>query len=309
MFEHPELSVIIPVYNGADFLKNTIESVLEKSRNFSVECIVVNDGSTDRTAEVIEAFEGQIRSIWQENGGEGSAVNLGVRAAHGDYILVVSADDPILTEKIFDGVGNFFENRPQVVAWYPDWNIIDVNGKVIKTIRLPNYSFKDLFCKNMVLPGPGTWFRASAARAIGGRNPNWRFVGDYDFWLRLSQEGLFEHREQLLAQWRKHSNSTSISHRGALMAKERVEVIEQFINQFKTSLLPSQMSLARAHAHYLAARLGFFSSSVNSRGLSIRALKLDLRVFGSIKPHEFIFMLGFPLTKFLTDKLIKFRVN
>lgn len=302
-----ELSVVIPVYNGEDFIDSTIESVLLNSSGFNVECIVIDDGSNDRTPEILESFADRIRIYRQSNAGEGSAVNRGFEESLGSFVVVISADDPVMTPKLFEGVVEYFKNNSRVVAWYPDWNVIDQNGRIIKQIQLPEYNFKDLFSRNKVLPGPGTWIRKDAALKIGGRQSKWKYVGDYDFWLRLSQVGDLEHRNGCLAQWRKHARSTSISERGVQMANERVAVIDEFIMAHYDALDSKDVSLARAHARYLAARLGFFSRDVDSRRLIWKALRTDARVLSSIKLYEALFMFTFPVSKFLIDLLFKPR--
>ena len=307
MIRPVELSVIIPVYNGEDFIGATIQSVLSNSSGFPVECIVIDDGSNDDTSNIIDTYQGQIRTYRQNNSGEGSAVNLGLKHSRGMYAVVVSADDPVLTPKLFEGVTSFFLSNKNVVAWYPDWNIIDSQGRKVKTIKLPDYDFNDLFSRNKVLPGPGTWFRIDAALAIGGRDTKWKYVGDYDFWLRLSRMGSLVHRSGVLAQWRRHPLSTSIAERGLAMAQERISVIEEFIKKNEDELSTNSISLARAHASYMAARLGFFSKSVNSRKLFLESIKINTRVVTSIKLHEMIFMLTFPMSKNLTDFLQRLR--
>ena len=302
-----ELSVVIPVYNGEDFIGSTIESVLSHSNGFNVECVVVDDGSFDRTPEILESFNGRVRVHRQSNAGESAAVNKGLQLALGHYIVVISADDPVLTSKLFEGVVQYFEANPRVVGWYPDWNVIDENGLVLRQNLLPEYEFKDLFSRNKVLPGPGTWFRTEAALAIGGRKTKWKYVGDYDFWLRLSQYGFLVHRSGVLAQWRKHARSTSISERGPQMAFERIQVIEEFIEEFEERIDPKMKSLARAHASYLAAKLGYFSRNVNSRKLIFDSLKHNFRIIFYAKPHEIIFMLTFPVSKKCLDLISRRR--
>jgi glycosyltransferase involved in cell wall biosynthesis len=270
---------------------------------FHVECIVINDGSTDGSAKIIQAFSDRIRVVDQPNSGESAAVNKGLELARGKYALVVSADDPILTAEIFDGVENFFENNLDVTAWYPDWRTIDENGHTIRISQLDSYSFTELFAKNRVLAGPGTWFRVDQARRIGGRQTKWKYVGDFDFWLRLSMKGRFEHRPGVLAQWRQHPKSTSISERGKDMARERIEVIDEFVITNYSQLSPKEITLAKAHSYFLAARLGFFSREVDARNLFFNAIKTDFRVAFSIRPIEMIFLCFFPLSKYLWDFL------
>ena len=117
------ISVITPVYNGADFIAETVESVLKASANHNVEYIVVNDGSTDKTLEKLQQFDGRIRILTKVNGGESSAVNLGLQNAKGDLVLIVSADDPLPSDDIFIGAEDYFSRNSNVVAWYPNWKI------------------------------------------------------------------------------------------------------------------------------------------------------------------------------------------
>ena len=95
----PRISVIIPVYNGAAYLGAAIESVLGQSRP-PTEIIVVDDGSTDGSAAVAARFGNQVRAIFQEHGGIGAARNTGVRAAGGDFLAFLDADDLWMPDKL-----------------------------------------------------------------------------------------------------------------------------------------------------------------------------------------------------------------
>ena len=297
------MSVIVPVYNGEDYLFSTIDSIIKFSGGFRVECIVIDDGSDDSTPEILQNFESKIRIFRQDNAGEGAAVNRGLVEAQGNYILVVSADDPLFTSEIFSGVVDFFKANPEVTAWYPRWQIIDAQGQVRKVISPPEYDFRLLYCENRVLPGPGTWFRRDSALKISGRNSKWKFVGDYDFWLRLTTEGDLCLRPELVAQWRMHIGSTSISMRGPEMAIERMDVINEFTREHTDELPGADQNLARANSKFLAAKLGFFSSEVNSRVLFWDALKIDRRVLRFNRILEIMFMITFPVSKNALDVL------
>lgn len=93
------ISVVIPAYNAGGFIKRTIDSVLAQTyRDYEV--IVVDDGSTDNTAEVVKSYAGKVRYIHQENAGDGPARNTGIRAAKGDWIAFLDHDDEWLPEKL-----------------------------------------------------------------------------------------------------------------------------------------------------------------------------------------------------------------
>ena len=99
-----KLSVITAVYNGSKYIEETIESVLQNCAEIDFEYIVLNDGSTDNTLELLEKYKSKIRLINKENSGESDSISIGFREAVGDLLLVVSADDPLLSKKLFENV-------------------------------------------------------------------------------------------------------------------------------------------------------------------------------------------------------------
>jgi len=289
------ISVITPVFNGADFIKETVESVLASKHFYDLEYIVVDDGSTDSTIEILREFGNNIKVISKSNGGESSAVNTGIDHSNGEILLIVSADDPLPSSEIFNNAESYFLKNPEVVAWYPNWTIIDSAGNVVRRVEVDEYSEELLIGRFRCLPGPGTLIRRDAALRIGGRNPKWAFVGDYDFWLRLSRVGLIQKRDESLAQWRFHDQSTSISRRGLEMALERVAVIEEFVgsNQIDEQL----RRRALAHAYYFAARLSFFDSNVDGKFLLRKAFASNKRKIEDGKFLVYLFIWTLPFSK------------
>jgi glycosyltransferase involved in cell wall biosynthesis len=289
------ITVITPVFNAAEFIRETIESVLVSDGIFDIEYIVVDDGSTDSTPEVLREFGSKIKVITQPNGGESSAVNVGIEHSRGEILLVVSADDPLPSMAIFNGAERRFSENPDLVAWYPNWVIIDSQGEVIRNVEVEEFSEESLIGKFRCLPGPGTLFRRDAALMVGGRNPKWTFVGDYDFWLRLSQVGALQKRNETVAQWRFHDQSTSISRRGVEMAMERVTVIEEFIETHQID--PQLRGKALAHAYYFAARLSFFDAKVDGKSLLKKAFASNNREIEDGKLLVYLFIWTLPLSR------------
>ena len=296
------ITIITSVYNGENFIKETIDSVLENAKGVDFEYIVINDGSSDLTQQIIESYGPEIKVVNKENSGESSSLSLGFELARGEFLLVVSADDPLFTPKIFENVFETFRTKKEIAAIYPDWRLIDEDGKILRSIRVQDYSDELLIGRSQCLPGPGTIFRSDLARKLGGRRSKWRFVGDYDFWLRLSREGKIVHVPEVLAQWRHHADSTSVNMRGPEMALERINVIEEFLDQ---NIVPKKMArMALGNAYYLAARLAFFNSMVPGRKYLLKAFLLRRGWIEESKIHVSIYILLLPFSAF-AYKLIK----
>ena len=300
----PVFSVITPVFNGEEYIRETINSVLDSARGFSLEYLVVDDGSTDNTNQILMEFTESIKIIKKENGGEASAVNRGIEESSGEFILILSADDPLFSYEIFRGVEEYFNQNEEVVAWYPNWRKIDEKGILIEEVVPLEFTLDRVLGLGMCLPGPGTIFRSNAAKKIQGRSTKLRFASDYEFWLRLSQVGKIVHRNQLVAQWREHDGSTSIALRGKAMGEERIQLIDSFIKSHPVN--ETLAITATASARYFAAALGVFDKNVKSRKLIIEAIKISRGLPEAAKIHVVIFSLTHPLSFFLLRMLVKF---
>ncbi len=302
----PEITIVTAVFNGAEYIQETIDSVLRCASGLNYEYIVVNDGSTDNTLELLEAYGTRISIITHQNCGESESVTRAFQKARGNYLLVVSADDPLLTPKLFDDVFDWFNTDKNLVAVYPDWQMIDPVGNVLQTVLVPDYSDELLIGECRTLPGPGVIFRRDAALKIGGRLSKWVYVGDYDFWLRLSRVGEIRHRSEVLAQWRHHPTSTSVSKRGVDMARERIGVVEDFLS--KNTVGQHLVRKSLGHAYYTAARLTFFSKEVPGKKYLLRAFILRK---GWIEAAEFkviAFILLDPVSRWLIAPIRSFRI-
>lgn len=108
----PAVSCVIPVFNGERFLADAIDSVLAQS-GCDVEVIVVDDGSTDATADVVEAFGSRVRYVRQDNRGPSAALGAGIALATGDFFASLDADDLWVEGKLERQLG-VFEARPEL---------------------------------------------------------------------------------------------------------------------------------------------------------------------------------------------------
>ena len=115
----PKVSVVIPVYNGANYLREAIDSALSQTYS-NIEIIVVNDGSNDKgeTRNIALSYGDKIRYFEKENGGVSSALNLGIREMTGEYFSWLSHDDSYKPQKIENSIRylSTFENRDRLIV-------------------------------------------------------------------------------------------------------------------------------------------------------------------------------------------------
>lgn len=256
MTNAPLVSVIIPTWNRCAYLGETIDSVLAQDHP-AVEIIVVNDGSTDATDEVLARYEGRISVVDQPNSGQGTAVNRGFLASRGEYLTLVSDDDPLLPGALSQLVDVLEFDRAALVA-YPDWAIIDSRGAQTGLISSFEYSLLDMARHHLCYPGPCTLFRRRVLDLVGGWDTRWRWVADYDFWLRIGLHGPMVRVPKLLATWRRHDEAATVSAPRLAMAREQVGVIEAFFA--RTDLPPEVRAVEReavASAYVVGAVVAF----------------------------------------------------
>lgn len=200
----PKVSVIIPTYNCAHLVSQAVESVLDQTyRDF--ELIVINDGSTDDTEQVLPSFGSKIRLITQENLGVAEARNTGIRNAYGEYIAFLDADDLWLPSKL-DYQITFLESRPDVDVAYCDIYVIDEDGQVFSymTAHHSGNIISSLLLKNIVVgSASAVVIHRRCFEKTGLFDPELEALEDWDMWLRLALHFQFGYVSHPLAKVRK----------------------------------------------------------------------------------------------------------
>jgi glycosyltransferase involved in cell wall biosynthesis len=130
------VSVIIPVFNGEDTIAAAIDSALAQESRGEIEVIVVNDGSTDATSSVLDAYRGRVTVLDRVNGGPASARNAGVRASGGEYIAFLDADDIWMSGKLEKTVAAFDDDIDAAMV-YTNASMIAANGEMLGTTYTP----------------------------------------------------------------------------------------------------------------------------------------------------------------------------
>ena len=303
--QKPTFSIITAVYNCEEFIRETVVSVLNFAPAEDFEYLIIDDGSFDKTSEILQEFESKVKIFRQTNSGEAAAVNLGLRKSIGSYAVVVSADDPLVSSELFSRSKMILDSNPKIMATYPDWYLINAFSEIEREITTQDFSIEALVGLNKCLPGPGAVFRIKEAVELGGRNDRLKFGSDFDFWLRLSDLGSFQRIPHLLAQWRSHQNSTSIKLRGLEMSKERIQIIEEYLACSDHNKKIERMALG--NAYYSAAILRYFSQDVPHRRYLLKAVISRKGLPENMRLRELIYLLTIPVSEFVWLKIKRAR--
>lgn len=204
---NPKVSIIIPVYNGSNYLREAIDSALAQTHK-NVEVIVVNDGSTDGggTETIAKSYGNRIRYIFKENGGVASALNAGIREMTGEYFSWLSHDDIYFPHKLETQV-NFLKTSGKETILYSDYEFIDAHGRFLGVNRVPSVS-PAAFRRALIVSDPVNGCTLLIPRICfektGLFNEELRSIQDYDMWFRLAREFPFVHVPEVLLKSRKH---------------------------------------------------------------------------------------------------------
>jgi len=274
----PLVSIITPAYNRASYLEETIESVLNQDYP-NIEYIVLDDGSTDNTREVLAKYTGRI--IWEThtNMGETRTVNKGLAMARGDIVAVVNSDDPLLPGAVSEAVA-YMEAHPDILVAYPDWNYIGPDSKIIGHVRVSEYDYLQMLKHYDCMPGPGAFIRRKSLELTSMRDPDFKYVSDFEYWLRLGLCGEFARIPMTLATWRLHPGSASLSRRGTVMSNEHVHLVERF---YSLPDLPLKVRRVRPQAFSSA----YLQAAASCNGARWAAFRHSLRAILYHPPTAF----------------------
>ncbi len=207
-----EVSVIIPVYNQERYLAAAIDSVLSQTfRDF--ELIVVDDGSTDRTPEVIEGYGDRIRAFRKPNGGNANAFNYGLREARGEWVCWLSSDDMWEPVKLARQVEAARTAPSGTALVYTDVTIIDSEGGAVEQMRMPDppagRKLRLSLARFCYINASCVLVRRSALEEAGPFDESDPISADYDMWLRIAERHKFIHVPETLIRYRVHSGQIS----------------------------------------------------------------------------------------------------
>lgn len=219
------VSVVLPTYNGEQFLAQSIESVLNQTYK-NLELIIVNDCSTDSTLQIALKYATLDNRVKVVNNPTNSklpqSLNNGFAQVKGDYLTWIS-DDNYYRENAIEKMVDYLDNHKQDVMVCCNFEIIEADGSP-REIRRLNINPTEMIVSNPC--GACFMYRKSAAEAIGEYNVNKFLVEDYDYWLRLGLVGSIGHIPELLYIYRFHPKSLTATRMAEILKRTSLEIRE-----------------------------------------------------------------------------------
>ena len=208
---NPLVSIVIPVYNGANYVSEAIESALKQTYK-NIEIIVVNDGSTDNTEKIVKKYGDKIRYFYKENGGVASALNLGIKNMKGEYFSWLSHDDIYYPNKIERQIEEL-KNIDKDNILYSGFELINDKSEFLyaweiaskNEYRKLNNSFYALLLSG--LDGCSLLIPKKAFYEVDFFNEDLKCTQDYDLWFKIFKNGYkIKYMPEVLLQYRIHES-------------------------------------------------------------------------------------------------------
>jgi len=248
----PKVTVIIPTYNRADYVCEAIDSVLTQTFT-DYEIIVVDDGSTDNTADLLRplAEQGLIRYIFQENRGESAARNQGIAVASGEYIAFLDSDDLFLPTKLEKQV-SYLDTHPDIAlvhSWYAKFEDGGRDLGIRDTSRLNGWIYPAyLLDWSVLMVVPAVMVRSSVLEQVGGFDETIRWGPDLDMWRRITRKFRIAVIPDVLCKIRVHPGNISADKISAVASFERY-LQKAFDDDPTLGLIFRRKALAKMYAN------------------------------------------------------------
>lgn len=249
------IDVVIPTYNHGKYILNAIKSVENQTYKPS-RIIVINDGSTDDTDEILRSYKSSVELLYikQENSGLSSARNAGIKLSTAEYIAFLDADDAWNPEKLESQLDVFKKSGlKNLGVVYCNYSIMDSNGENIRDA----YRFEidpkirgDIFLKilesnKVSSSGSGVLVKKEIFDKVGNFDTNLSALEDWDMWLRISKEFSFDYTQKTLVKIRRHSDNMQKD--TSRMFINELKFMNLWVNRISKDLVPLSWEFSLAN--------------------------------------------------------------
>ena len=280
---NPLVSAVIPVYNGSNYLREAIDSILNQTYP-NIEVLVVDDGSTDDTWNIIQSYGDKIRGFHKENGGVSSALNVAIDNMEGEWFAWLSHDDLWLPNKIEMQIQHLLKN-PGKGVYYSGYYYINPEGKIICGNNGCWYSrgsdLRHMLRTGNYIHGITSLIKRECFDTIGKFDEKLRYTQDYEIWFRIAQQyelALFPMR---LAKTRLHLAQTGNIKRNQCAVEFRQTRIKLLNMTNSLELFPefNNASISKLKKHVLGIYVGIYLRYL-SFSISKNLPTLRMGIFG-----------------------------
>ncbi len=250
----PLVTIITPTYNQVDYIVETVRSVLSQTYE-NIEYIVIDDGSTDKTGEVLQQFSDQVKILRQQNAGQAATLNKGWDMAQGSLLGYLSSDDILYPDAVARLVKRLGDS-PDASCIFPDCDVIDADSTVIKKNVCREFDLMKLIIEQECHIGPGALFRREAYNQTGGWNSDYTLAPDREFWARMAKLGDITFLPERLAGYRLHDQSISYKEYSDKVSHEYIRFLDDYFekNSGVSVNIVNRKDEAYGNAYFLIAR-------------------------------------------------------
>ena len=221
--DNPLVSIVTPSYNQAQFIRATIESVLQQDYS-PMEYLVIDGGSTDGTINILQEYDSKLKWVSEPDRGQSDAINKGFRAARGGIIGWINSDDTYESGAVRRAV-DVLNSYPEVGLVYGDLNVIDAEGRVLCTYRRRQLEPGEVL-RGASVPQATVFLRKSILEQVGLLDPDLHYCMDTDLWFRCRAVTQFKYIPAIQANIRRHADCKTRSKRWQ-MAWEHIFVMRR----------------------------------------------------------------------------------
>lgn len=252
----PLVSVVIPSFNSARYLADAVKSVAAQTYS-AVECIVIDDGSTDHTSALLKelsALYPGLKTSRKTNGGMSSARNMGLRLCTGELVSFLDADDLLLPDKLERQVA-FLNAHPEVGFVYGDYIVVteDLQTLALFTAEMPrDLDPLDALCYRNWFSPLVPLIRRSITDVVGGFDEELNSAEDWDYWVRCANVAHLAYLSGPVGLYRQHDGQVHRDH--ARMRRACIQVAKKCFHDNPRRLSTAMAGIELTHAKYLWKR-------------------------------------------------------
>lgn len=273
--EKPLVSIIIPTYNRANFLPQTIKSALQQTYQ-NTEILIIDDGSTDNTKQIVKKIQNKYKKIkyfWQKNsGGAAKPKNKGIKKSKGDYIAVLDSDDEYYPNKIEEQIKIFKTKQSKKLMAVGSYaKEIYMDTKEERVFKVPNYKepLKELLKHDYMGSGSTMMYKKKLFDKIGHFDENLKSGQDAEMRIRIAVNGFgFHFAQKPLFKYKIHQQGMSES----ITAKKKSKDVEYIFNKYK-KYYTEDSKIYSIKLRYDGTRNMYLNNKTKAREKFIKSIK------------------------------------